>query len=382
MAKAKSSKKLSDTGQSIPDIQLIHPEMKPIVRGGIERGYQRLLWEALSYVHYEVSDKKLASEFVRYCAKHVDKKSAALLKALPDRDFAVVGKYAYLINMGATLDEHILSTLAEQYDTLLGKAKKVKAPDPADSAKSAPVISIQDRMREQIQPLCAQWNDTVDAIMLGQAKVSDFDPYRDIQIADFVKPAHAKLMRSAFEHTFAEAQQVAEWQDEDLREAYSYMKPKQRKDFLQAVEKIITACDTVINSGRAQRKTRARKAPDKAKLVSKVKFLESFPELGLASINPLSILDSKTLWVYNTKNRKLGMYVADEYSGVLGVKGTTITGFDPAQSVQKTVRKPQELKGSSKLSRTKFDKLFKSLTTTETALNGRLNEHTLLIRVF
>ena len=381
MTKSKSTKKLSDTGQSIPDVQLIHPEMQPIVRGGIERGYQRLLWEALSFVHYEVSDKKLASEFVRYCAKNIDKKGANTLKSLPDRDFSVVGKYAYLINMGATLDDHVIETLVEQYKLLLNRAKNTKTSTQQEN-KDTPVVTIQDRMREQIQPLCAQWNDTVDAIMLGQAKVSDFDPYRDIQIADFVKPAHAKLIHSAFEGMLNEARDVVEWKDEYICEAYSYTKPKQRRDFLEAAEKIITACDTVINSGRAQRKTRARKAPDKAKLVSKVKFLESFPELGLASINPLSILDSKTLWVYNTKNRKLGLYVADEYSGVLSVKGTTITGFDPAQSVQKTVRKPQELKGSSKLSRTKFDKLFKSLTTTETMLNGRLNEHTLLLRVF
>lgn len=379
---AKSNKKLTDTGQSIPDAKLIHPEMKPIVRNGIERGYQRLLWESLSYVHYEVSDKKLAAEFCKYCAKHFDRKGAAKLKALPDRDFAVIGKYAYLINQGATLDENITNTLQEQYQTLLTRALAVKQGDSTEAPKSGPVISIQERMRQQIQPLCAQWIDQLDAIQLATGSLKDLDPYRDIQIADFVKPAHAKLIREVFEGTLTEAQAVIEWQDEDIKEGYSYMRPRQRKYFLAAVEKIITACDTVINSGRAQRKTRAKKAPDKAKLVSKVKYLESFPELGLASINPVSILDAKTLWTYNTKNRKLGVYVADEYASVLSVKGTTIQGYDPAKSVQKTVRKPQELKGSGKLSRTKFDKLFKELTTTETALNGRLNEHTLLIRVF
>lgn len=379
----KTKKKVSESGQSIPDASVIHPDMKPISREGIDRGYQRILWESLSYVHYEISDKKLAAEFVKYCAKHYDKKAAALLKALPDRDFTVVGKYTYLINLGATLDENILKTIGTQYERLLAKAHNVKQEKQQQEQKTeAPVMSIQDRMREQIQPVCAEWNYYLDQVALRQARAADFDPYRDIQIADFVKPAHAKLMREVFEPTHAEAQQVAEWKDEVIREAYDYMNAATRKDFLAAVEKILTACDTVINSGRAKRTVRKKKSPDKQKLVSKVKCLESLPELGLASINPVSIMEAKTLWAYNTKNRKLAMYVADEYEQTLSISGTTIKGFDTAKSAQKTVRKPGDLKGCDKLSRTKFDKFYAGLTTTETAVNGRLNEHTLLLKVF
>jgi hypothetical protein len=110
--------------------------------------------------------------------------------------------------------------------------------------------------------------------------------------------------------------------------------------------------------------------------------LKNQSSIGVASINPVSILDSSELWVYNTKNRKLIHFVADKLQGPLSVKGTTIIGFDVINSKQRTVRKPEILKGSGNLARTKFEKLYKELTTTEIVANGRINEHCIIIKVF
>ena len=129
------------------------------------------------------------------------------------------------------------------------------------------------------------------------------------------------------------------------------------------------------------RKTRKKRTVSKDKIVSKLKFKQSEPSLGLASINPMNILDAQVLWVYNTKNRKLGVYVAEEHHNLM-IKGTTIVGIDTKQSVQKTLRKPELLKGADKLARTKFQKLFEGLNAVETEMTGRINEHTLLIKVF
>ena len=144
----------------------------------------------------------------------------------------------------------------------------------------------------------------------------------------------------------------------------------------------MVACDTFINTGKAVRKPRVKKAPSKEKLISKIKYKESEPSIGLASVNPLSIIDSSILWVYNTKNRKLGCYVADSMGQVLSIKGTSIIGFDPKKSLQKTVRKPDILKGANKLSRTKIQKQFDEIKATETEMNGRLNEHIILVSTF
>jgi hypothetical protein len=67
---------------------------------------------------------------------------------------------------------------------------------------------------------------------------------------------------------------------------------------------------------------------------------------------------------------------------VLSIKGTSIVGYDPKKSLQKTVRKPEILKGANKLSRTKIQKQFDDIRATETEMNGRLNEHIILVSTF
>lgn len=62
--------------------------------------------------------------------------------------------------------------------------------------------------------------------------------------------------------------------------------------------------------------------------------------MKLVSINPVDIVGAKELWVYNIKSRKLGKYVAEEYKE-LSVKGTSITGFNESQSIQKLYASPK-----------------------------------------
>ena len=187
-----------------------------------------------------------------------------------------------------------------------------------------------------------------------------------------------------YEAEYAEAQLLVAWEDEEIKEAYSQFtgRAQDRKNFLKFYELIMTATSTLINTGKANRKPRTKKAPSKEKLVAKVKYRESDPAIGLASINPVSILEANEIWIYNSKNRKLMHYVAEPMVGGLGVKGTSIVGFDHKKSTQKTIRKPEVLKGADKLARTKFEKLYNELTTTDTACNGRINEHCIIIKAF
>lgn len=382
---AKRKKAVSTTGQSVPDWGMINPDIKPITVAGIQKDYARLLRDALDYVHYEVAVKTLASEFVKYAGKHYDRKEATALKKLPDYEFSTIGKYTYIVNKGGVLTEELTNAIDSNYAELLEKASGFQESNEDEAPKkAAPVISIQQRMRDQVKDMCGDWEGFLDDVFAGTADIKDFDPYKQIQLNNSeVKPAHAKIIRDMFESGYAEAQEVAAWEDAEIKEAYSHLNVKMRKAMVTFYDKIFTACDTVINSGKATRKTRTKKAPSKEKLVAKLKYKENESTLGAASINPISIVGSSVLWTYNTKTRKLGVYVADDMLNELSVKGTTVVGFDPAKSTQKTVRKPEELlKGMSKLARTKFQKLYDGIKTTETKMNGRINEHTLLVKVF
>jgi len=97
------------------------------------------------------------------------------------------------------------------------------------------------------------------------------------------------------------------------------------------------------------------------------------------------------LVVFNTKNRKIGIYYAQNVDPLgqqrdgsgLSVKGTTITGYNEEKSIQRTIRKTAEfLPQVKKATRAKTEKLFETLKTTETKLNGRINGETILIAAF
>ena len=103
---------------------------------------------------------------------------------------------------------------------------------------------------------------------------------------------------------------------------------------------------------------------------------------GLSSVPPTDIIDATALVVFNTKNRKLGIYYAEEHS-TFKVKGTTLQFFDERLSVQKTVRKPDEvLPNWKKITKHKLKPQFGYLKTTETKLNGRFNADTIILRAF
>ncbi len=386
MARAKAKRNLSVNGMSIPEWGLVKKDIKPFKNSnGVYMDYKRLFQSAMYYVHYEVPSKTLYASFIKYCERF-DKKKAPILKVLPEYEFMSAGKYAFLALKGVELEDDTIAHLEKKYNELLVKAEALQKVKTAETKQKAtgPVISIQTRMREQVSDLCGQWDEYVDQLCFGKFDLAKFDPHGQMQVfnSGVIKAAHAKIIKDMYTGQYEEAKEVVAWKDEQIKEGYAYMTAKMRKEFLAFFEKIMTACDTYINTGKAVRKTRVKKAPSKEKLIAKIKYKESDPSIGLASINPLSIIDSNILWVYNTKNRKLGYYVADSMGQVLSIKGTSIIGFDPKKSLQKTVRKPEILKGANKLSRTKIQKQFDEIKATETEMNGRLNEHIILISTF
>jgi hypothetical protein len=137
----------------------------------------------------------------------------------------------------------------------------------------------------------------------------------------------------------------------------------------------------LAQEAKVNRKPRKTKVVPKDKLVAKLKFMKSNEPLKLVSINPADIIGTKELWIFNTKTRKLGKYVAAEFND-LGVKGTTITGFDEFKSVQKTVRKPEEkLKEFKAAGKVQLRKFLEDINATDTRMNGRINEDTILLKV-
>jgi hypothetical protein len=243
--------------------------------------------------------------------------------------------------------------------------------------------SIQDRVRETAYKMTEEIEDALEGF---QTDPENFDPkaFKMLNLlkGKEVKAAHARVIKGFYSRDLAELEELASGQaDEQLKEGYSHRSKKQIRNLIAFYQEIMSACDMLAQEAKVNRKPRKTKVVPKDKLVAKLKYMKSNEPLKLVSINPTDIIGSKELWVFNTKTRKLGKYVANEYME-LGVKGTTITGFSENLSICKTLRKPEEkLKEFKAAGKVQLRKFLDDINATDTKMNGRINEEIILLKV-
>jgi hypothetical protein len=243
--------------------------------------------------------------------------------------------------------------------------------------------SIQDRVKEAAYRMTEEIEEAIEGF---QTDPESFDPkaFKMLNLlkGKEVKAAHARIIKTFYSRDLAELEELASGKgDEQLREGYSHRSKKQIKSLIAFYQEIMSACDMLAQEAKVNRKPRKTKVVPKDKIVAKLKYMKSNEPLKLVSINPTDIIGAKELWVFNTKTRKLGKYVASDFND-LGVKGTSITGFDEFKSVQKTIRKPEEkLKEFKAAGKVQLRKFLEDINATDTKMNGRLNEETILLKV-
>jgi hypothetical protein len=264
-----------------------------------------------------------------------------------------------------------------------GKNDEVEPEEGTVEVKPAVFVpSIQERVRDAAY---AMTEEIEDAIELFQNDPDAFDP-KAFKLLNLLrgkqaKAAHARIIKDFYKRNYDELVEAATTKDEQLKEAYSHISKVNLKKITLFYSEVLSACDMLAQEAKVNKKPRAKKPTDKAKVVAKMKYLKQDDKLKLVSVNPQDIIGAGELWIFNTKTRKLGKYVAAEYQE-LGVKGTTITGFDEHKSVQKTLRKPEEqlkeFKGAGKVALRKF---LDDIKAVDIKLNGRINEDTILLKV-
>jgi hypothetical protein len=267
------------------------------------------------------------------------------------------------------------------------------------SKKNVYVPSIQERIRDQAIETCDAIEEWLDGFIRDK---KNFDPKGFDFAKHFAKykvtQAHARKIKGFYQNEYEEAQliqklptpgEINRCKDEfekdqlqQLREGYSHLTKKDAKTYLTALETLHGACSVVIDAAKANRKPRKKAAPSKEKMIAKVQYKERDDKLQIVSVNPLDLIDAQEVWVYNTKTRKLGKYMAAEHA-TIKVKGTTLQFYDEKTSIQKTLRKPEEtLKEFKNASKVKLRKFLDEIKTTDIKLNGRLNADTVILKVY
>jgi hypothetical protein len=242
--------------------------------------------------------------------------------------------------------------------------------------------SIQERVREASYRMTEEIETAIEAF---QTDPETFDPkaFKVLNLlkAHQAKAAHARVIKDFYARDLSELVEAATSKDEQIKEAYSHLSKVQLRKITAFYQEVVSACEMLAQEAKVNRKPKAKKAVPAEKIVAKLKYKKADEPLKLVSINPADILGAKELWTYNTKSRKLGKYIAEEFQD-LGVKGTTITGFSEAKSVQKTLRKPtdqlKEFKAAGKVVLRKF---LEDINAVDTRMNGRINEDIILLKI-
>jgi hypothetical protein len=241
------------------------------------------------------------------------------------------------------------------------------------------VVSIQDRIREKADNAIAELESQVDELILTDFSANT-QPYAVFHTLD-IKDAQTKYIVDWAKTKRVEFDEVMNTDDKELKEAYSNFTKTQLKKMVSYFDQVILDCQKVSGAATKSRKPRKRKSKSPEQLVSKLKYLYEFPELKLKSVKPTEVIGCMSLWVYNTKTRKLGVYHAEDAGG-LSIKGSSLLNFAESKSVQKKLRKPEVtlpevLSGGKVFLRNLMD----SIRAVESGLTGRINSDTILLKV-
>ena len=238
-----------------------------------------------------------------------------------------------------------------------------------------PVVTIQDRVAEAASTHIGEINGLIDDFVMNGTEV-DVGSYLK---ANNVSPQVSKLIPKAFDKFIQELNDYLEGSDKQLVEGYSHLGKTKAKKLLKSLEAIGVACQQQAVTAKATRKPRARKEKPASVLAAKMKYMKEFPELDLKSELPVKIVGASEVWVFNTKYKKLQVYRSP---GTLSIKGTTILNYDVATSGAKTLRKPELIKTYVGMTKRTLGAEFKNLKTKESAVNGRVNEECIILKVF
>lgn len=178
-----------------------------------------------------------------------------------------------------------------------------------------------------------------------------------------------------------ELRELIEDKTEDLVEGYSHMTVREQKAFYKFISEIISDCDKYIMSKKATRKPRAKKPTPASKQVAKVLYLKESAEYKIASVPPEQIVGAQGVYLFNTKTRVLKYLLSDRRDGFT-VKGSTIGGYDQAESFKKMLRKPEEMiEIIAKATKSKAMKALKALKTKESTTDARINRDTVILKI-
>jgi hypothetical protein len=347
---------------------------------------------------------KLMKEYVK---KNCSKLDAKAILACPDYVFTVrthIAACMHWINSGLDFEKRMI--IQNQYqadgsvkkvevesfydghdavrrflDFAIDAGKKILAEksEIAEEKLNVVVLTPLQRYQEKLNnTIMSDLDDLEDSWIGGEE--ADFDLYNRFRYHGLTGKA-AEPVRRVLEGWLLDFNDAYHKRCDQAVEGYSHIKRSVMRRRIKHVELMLADCDKLKAASAATRKVRKPRVKSADKQVVNMKYKKEDNDYKLVSINPISIVGSYRLYVFNAKTREITEYVSGKVDG-FSVKGTTLQGFDPDNSRKIRLRKPEDfIKIAQSKTPRQINTAWSKLTTKESKPNGRINTDCILLRI-
>ncbi len=336
---------------------------------------------AFGWYNYFYGKKDAKDMIAQYLDAHERTKDAKKIRALSDSQIRLTtGWLCRMSMMGLELTEHEQIKLDNLIADLLS-LKEQRQEEVATEEDTPSRPNIQDRLREKVSECAGELDGMFDEFVASGAKMSaDYKPVSLIRSMN-IAPQMIYVISDIWKRKLEEFETVLAGKDGALAEGYRHFSKIQLRNIVKFCETVVSDCGAYVQIKKVERKPRKVKPVSPEKKAAKFKICAEFAELKLKSLPATALVDKAEAWLYDTKKRKLIHIVADEYTKAFTIKNNAVIGFSTVETLQKTVRKPAEVvKAISAAGKPAARKIFKDLTTTETAWNARGTENLVILR--
>lgn len=352
---------------------------EPILKDKIESKKSAKLIKMLNWYSIMSDEKSCNNWIIDYMKSHdYDQKQIALIKNIPNKPEKYTTSALCRMSSNGTI---LCGELQGIVEIKLSELLNQRMDEPKRELNKKPTVSVQDRVKSAAIPYINVVDDEIFSWFNDQKKKIEFSLYEFLR-KEMVSSHIANHVRSFIIEQNNEFIEMMSGTDDQLNEAYEHISLKRKKQIQKAYLELISDVDRFLNNAKVSkaRKPRKKKAVSAEKQINKLKYMKEYSKLKIKSIDPVNIIGSSQLWVYNTKYKTLAVYNALDRDG-LKIKGTTLINYDENSSLKKTLRKPdmtidRVLAGGKIV----LKNVMSELTTKQTLVNGRINDDTILLK--
>ena len=303
--------------------------------------------------------------------------------------YELAGSICRIIYLGCPtrfVEDKLHKSLEEiNKDTIYSRKRSVEAAKKSVAANKK--INSKTRFNEQLKEYCYAINKEIDRFIdYPNTKKKDWFNADNSFKSKNIKPEFAAEIMKEVGSTLNEVKAALNEEDEQLVEAYDYLKRRWHTRLVEFLTNITDVARKYSDKKTPSKtgKKKSRKSISPKKLVNKLPYIKSFKEkdLDIESCEPSKIIGSSVLIVYNTVSRLVYVYVANNNVG-LSVSGASIKGYNSNKSFLKKLRSPKHsINVICNITKKFAIEHIKDVKTVEKPVRPRLNKNCVIIKIF